>query len=82
MQDLEDLWDKLTLPEKEMPKETSSIHEIDKGLFMFDRFWICLLSASLCINSPVIVEYICDYYCLYYAPFIFKLNKSIVLSKR
>lgn len=40
MQDLEDLWDKLTLPEKETPKETSSIHEIDKGLFMFDRFWM------------------------------------------
>lgn len=40
MQDLEDLWDKLTLPEKEMPKETSSIHEIDKGLFMFDRNWM------------------------------------------
>lgn len=45
MQDLEDLWDKLTLPEKEMSEETSSKQEIDIGLLMLDRFWICLLKV-------------------------------------
>lgn len=77
MQDLEDLWDKLTLPKKETSKEIPSIHEIDKGLFMFHRFWICSLNTSLSINSPVVVVY----HCLYYASFIFKLNKSTILSK-